>query len=788
MSWKRSLTCIVSVILLLPFEQLVQACAGDWDPFDEYPSFFLNNVTNNRAFRPFYYTGSLAYYDLWDDEKEMDYRLPCTNIQEWKDYSDPSISLADIDSFVYTYPLAEVSSLYNHIEKDSELKMSKEAKQNEFTKWFIKNKDKEALGYLMYAKECEPHVQAVDGHYDQKSYEWIADKRDVAKMDKLRKNGMQLRAAAKDERIKLRYAYQVIRLALYSDQYPVAVQLYDELVGDKENPSIIYARCFGLKAGALYKWGRKDEAAYLYSKLFDMRDELKRQSFLSFDWSTNGNVEDALAYCKNQHERAVIYVMRGLHIYAANDQSLEWMYKAYSADPKVNGLDVVMTREINKVEANLYQSDANVDTKLKLNAYLIKLAEFAQKNANDPKTGSKAFWLLSASYIYYVQNDLAKCKTYMDLAAKEQMNDKETEQHEIIGTLYAITKDGKITARTEEELLPRLEKIEEQAVKNDRYKKVYRDVFNSVIAPMYLAQHDTIKALYAYEKGNSQAYGGYGAWYDFGDRSGGFLEAMDPERLHKVQQYVSNGKASKFDKWLVKGTGYSLDRLKELEGTKYIRMHRFDKAVAVLKDVPEQMLIENIPDIFVSHTDDYHEQYAMDSTHMYNKLSLAKAMEELHQTLLKTPADAKAAFKYATGLYSISYYGKADEACSYYRSSSDNNAYYQLQPQNNVPHELKEYYSVESAEKYFVQAFENSSDKEFQARCLFMAAKCWQKRSILPADTDDYFWNSGNDIYFVNSLQSPYLKRLAEEYKETVSFMEAHNTCAYLRAYVLRHP
>jgi hypothetical protein len=93
-------------------------------------------------------------------------------------------------------------------------------------------------------------------------------------------------------------------------------------------------------------------------------------------------------------------------------------------------------------------------------------------------------------------------------------------------------------------------------------------------------------------------------------------------------------------------------------------------------------------------------------------------------------------------------------------------------------------------ERYYIQAFNNSLDKEFKARCLFMAAKCWQKNCPMPAEdaNDTYFWGSGNDAYFVNSLQSPYLKQLAEEYKDTKYFEEAHSTCAYLRAYVLRHP
>ena len=136
----------------------------------------------------------------------------------------------------------------------------------------------------------------------------------------------------------------------------------------------------------------------------------------------------------------------------------------------------------------------------------------------------------------------------------------------------------------------------------------------------------------------------------------------------------------------------------------------------------------------------------------------------------------------------MSYYGKADEAYTYYRSSSDDDAYYQTESRTKMAEDDKDFYGLHSAEKYYQQAFEHSADKEMKARCLFMAAKCWQKRCPVPCTgTDSWFWGSGNDAYFVYSLQSPYFTQLVQDYKGTEYFNRAFSTCSYLRAYVERH-
>ncbi|MCH5599840.1 tetratricopeptide repeat protein [Niabella ginsengisoli] len=128
------------------------------------------------------------------------------------------------------------------------------------SKFFLKEKNLEALGYILYAKKVEPHVTTTDY--------WSPETRDSIVMDGLLKNGLQLYHAAKTDLFKLKYAYQIVRLAHYNGHYNDAIKYYDELVGPNPTQSILQPMSLALKAGAFFRLGRNEDAAYLFSKAF----------------------------------------------------------------------------------------------------------------------------------------------------------------------------------------------------------------------------------------------------------------------------------------------------------------------------------------------------------------------------------------------------------------------------------------------------------------------------------------------------------------------------------------
>jgi hypothetical protein len=599
-------------------------------------------------------------------------------------------------------------------------------------------------------------------------------------MQELVHEGIKLYNAATNDDIRLRYAYQTMRMAFYSREYPQTLMLFNTLITSRPD-NFIYYRCLSLKAGALYKTGRNSEAAYLYSLAFDKSDEIKKSTYTSFRWAVNGRIDTVLGLCKNDHERAVLYIMQGLYNY---EDKPEFMFnalkKAYDLDPKVRGLDIVMTRCINRLEKDVIPGIAS--GKNSNESLSSKLDAFARRAAADGRIDEKAYWRLCSAYICLLENDMKGCKQFLDIAAAGKMTPPQRDVHFIISTLYIARKDGRITEQTENELLPSLKTLQQRSAKEKRYSSLLSDIMVMVLKDCYLQQGDSVKAIYCYSKsydvtGVNKYAGGK---EDFANEAGVMLERMSPERIKVVEAFITKTDKTPFEQWLTDHTRYTADALYELEGTKYIRTYNFADAIPLLKKVSARELDKTpLPDVLVSHIKDSQEWNASDKTATYNKLTFAQKMYELQQALAKNPADARAAYQYANGLYSMSYYGKGHHAFDYYRTGTSEYAYFDYMSRKALTDFELSYYNVRLPEKYYMQAFDHYTDPEMKARCLYMAAKCRQKNC--PPRQDQEYYAPDQGTYYLYSIQSPYFTRLKKEYGNTAFYSNAVNTCSYLK-------
>ncbi|MEO6833631.1 MAG: hypothetical protein ABI378_13555 [Chitinophagaceae bacterium] len=786
---KRFLMLTISLLILaFPVYKIVVACSDGPDPYDYYPQFFPPTITAQPSFIPFQYTAQIKYYDDWYSYTSED-EIPDANIAAWRGFTGNSVPIADLDSFIYKFSWTQLNQLYKNIEKGTVLSSGDEISSNGFSKFLQQKKDLETLGYLMYAKQCEPYVAGGDG-------DWELPANDTAKMSKLLKSGQQLYAVCKQDFIKERFAYQVLRMAFHEQKYAQVLKLYSSMIGDeKEDGSEIFVRCLGIKAGTLFRLKRKPEAAYLFSLVFD-KSTSKRSSFISFDWAAGNGILKVLPLCKNNHERAVLQVMDGLRTFS---EALPQIKTAYAADPNMNGLDVLVTREINKIEERYQQEEllaqrnlsayyqytdrywGNADngqpnqTPNRWKNYAKQVNDFCLKAATEGKSSHPAFWHLASAYLYFVQGDLANSKHYLEVATQDKMSNREHDLHDVIKTLLIIRSTDKMNAATEASLLPLLRWMDERGAKNPEFDKTYRDLMSTVLTSAYLHSGDTTKAIFCLARVTRSQDGKFTADEDFMDLPGSLLERLPAQKVKEVQAFLEKKNKSDFDAWLVDKTPYTANVLTELEGTKYLRTQQFALAATTFKKIPATTLL---PNPFVAHIQDVMDLAAEDTIHQYSKLGFAQKMAEL-----STKTDAQSLFAYGEGLYSMSYYGKAHHASDYYRSAADESAYYATPERAKLPKSAQEYYSVAAAEKAFVQAASKTTDAELKAKCNWMAAKCWQKSC--PASKAVSSWEREEDkSYYHNALKNPYFKDFRDENGKTKYGIEVLNTCDYLKDYL----
>src|SRR5215203_3947100 len=101
MNWKIFINAFISCgLLVLPENSFT--CGGSEDPYDYYTSFFNNKAASSEAYKPFFYTALLTFYDDWDWESKEDSLSFVDNriVEEWKEYGK-STKVDDAIQLVY---------------------------------------------------------------------------------------------------------------------------------------------------------------------------------------------------------------------------------------------------------------------------------------------------------------------------------------------------------------------------------------------------------------------------------------------------------------------------------------------------------------------------------------------------------------------------------------------------------------------------------------------------------------------------------------------------------------
>lgn len=795
MNWKAFITACISAAIV-SFPQNIIGCGPEADPYDYYTSFFHQNLPDAKGYKPFYYVGYRSFYDASEPTEVADVLA-----DEWAAYCGSSVKKADAKKLVNKFAWKDLNNLYYNLEKNQPLKIPDSVKQNSMTAYFMQSKDLEALGYILYAKQVEPYV--IGGESD-----WNAPARDSIKMAKLAKNGQQLYAVAKKDIFKLKYAYQFLRLGLYSGRNTDVINWYDEYAAKTSYSSVLQPLSLALKAGALFRTGQGKEAAYLFSKVFAASTAKRISNYLGFVWSVDSKVDkkDYLALCKNDKERAAMLSLFALN---SSGNTLAELQEIYRLNPASEELEVLVVREINKLEENYltpamlkvpggkpfyftWEDESRDSVMRESEKEVTALASFLDKAAQSESIKNAGLFETAAAYAAYMTRDYATAKKYLAAAEKMPLTQKVKDQWTLTNLLVTINEKEKTDAAFEEQLLPSLQWMEER-VKTEKaitvdywqvqqWRSIYRNLMSEILAKRYHQQGDLAKETLCIGnadwmmKGQQDYYGSMNGI----DYLRNNLMSKDVERLYAL---VDNKQPSRFESYLLNHNSVTKKEVVDFAGTSYLREYDYAKAIDWFKRSADKKAINKNP--FVDLLYDREEQLASEKGFKTTKLAFAQEMLKLDQSAKQPAMAAKSFYKLALGMYNMTYYGHTWELVQYYRSGSD--GYY---IPDNATGFQKEYYGVYKAHDYFEKAMNAGTDKNFKARCLFMMAKCAQKQVHQPQyneySTNWDKYDEAQKAYWPNFKNNKYFPQFVKEYGSTAFYKEAFNSCSYLRDFVKR--
>ena len=797
MNWTRFITaCVISGLIALPYN-IIGCAGGDPDPYDYFVSFFHKGLSDNKAFEPFYYTN---YQFLYQSEEPVN-TTEATSA-EWAGYSEGKCSKKEAYKFITDFDTKAFEKLNEAIANG--IKLPDSIKNNSLATYLLQQKDLPAIKYLSYAKRIEPNVTATWNS-------WEAPEKDSIRMSKLMEEGIRTWKASTNEFLRLRYAYQVVRLALYNNSPKDCIRLYDEMVAPNKTASILQDLSSGLKAGALFRTGKPQQAAYTYSKLFSKNDVKKIANYLSFDWSVKrfdkSSRQQCLQLCKNNIEKAN---MLGLFALGSNQSEVATLSTIYDWAPQATMNRVLLTREVQKLEEfyftpslsfergrnKAYIGYSEIDSKDP--AYKAwqqscnSLIQFCRKAAKSEST-NKGLYLLAGAHAATIARQDSIALTILEEAKPLPLSNLEKDQWAMTNLLLTINSMKKTDAAFEEALLPSIEWLEKKASGDVEFAKFYRRIFSDLLATKYQSSKNaryllcTRVADQIQEKYIKESWGYYPQAISMLHNK---ATAVQVEELIQVNNSTT---LNAFEKYMVKKAAFNKNDLYDAAGTSQLRQYKFTEALKWFSKIPNSYYNEEpyktylAANPFADHILDTHAPTNQDTV-QYNKLQFTQrilSLEKKAAAEADREAKAKLYYELAKGYYNMSYWGNSWFLVQY--SWSTGEVYYK-DPSYNIQVPNKDYYEVKKAREYYLKALAQTLQKDFQARCIFMAAKCDQKVFGIPNYYDVEEGPKRSKAYrdwLINfDKRNSSFSLLQKNFNSTPFYKEAFNTCSYLRDFV----
>ena len=286
------------VVLLSCFVGPTNACG--WDEADDYfYNLFSQDIMNDPQYRPFLLTLNTRYYEHQE--------LRNGNIEEWQNYL--GISYENTRYLVFESKREDLQNL-------TKGKPVSDPKLSFATSEFVQ-KHKQALLYLAYSKYLEPYMRIIPGDDNEISYwdfsdgyEHNAGDLDYDKVKNVLTKSWNIET---DNELKLRYGYQLVRLAHYTRRYEEAIQLFDTYVKPLNMQTELYYYALSQKAGALRGLGELEQANREFVRVFANSIDLKTMAYTSMTmgWDNEISFGDFVAGADDDKERKQIYLLMG---------------------------------------------------------------------------------------------------------------------------------------------------------------------------------------------------------------------------------------------------------------------------------------------------------------------------------------------------------------------------------------------------------------------------------------------------------------------------------------------
>ncbi|MCZ4695750.1 hypothetical protein DWB61_13565 [Ancylomarina euxinus] len=747
----------------------VFACGGGyWEGMNFYNLFKQTNIAAEE-FYPFLRSEYNAFYgeDFYGQTKPLVY--PKGNVALWHELLI-GWDTQDIEKAVYEFDKFDWSG------KDSAIEQS-------------------AKTYLAFANRCS-NAFSYRTRLNSWDYDEVLEKETVDE-EALLKEANLLLSQVSNQQLQMRYYYQMIRIMHYSKDWTAALRFYESKVEDQFPKNEMYYYISDQVAGCYYSLENYEKAAYLFTKVLNKSLDRKKTAFSSYNFCTYKNAEGKSLF-KGLDDEKDLLLIRSLRNFTDEVSNINRFIELDAQDERV---ELLFMRALNNVEREVWPKDIGVGNKSlpfydNNNTYkdLLRIAE--QQVVHSTVT-NKAFWKLSSSYLSFIKQDIASAK------AKLAKVEGYPEQKKKLAIIYEVFSWENLTVENENYLAKILADNPKNTAWISENENDWRRIILAKVAHTYYKNNKLAKAFLVHNT----------------------LENVNQinsiELLEALEAFYLQTDKSEYEKVLLSHKSNAslnfMDYINDQKGIYYLYQKDPESALEFFNKnetyegqllIPASIFSNNLKECFSCSVEEVmdDEVYKADIFSFiqasFSRKNLARNLIELEKL---TQNEKKWKAKLANYLLGNYYFNISNTG--YYRGLLRNKgncceysymhyAYYSKRKISkdiitekkgynllDISNYGERYFDLSStAMQYYQNVMEMSTDKELNARCLYLMAKC-ELNTYYNLGSKDELSFQISKYYDLKLPNYKSFKILKESYADTKFHEMIIKECSYFRLY-----
>jgi len=723
----------VSMLTIVLPKRTAFAC-GIYVSGSEYRFWLLQpDITNEADLTPFYFSSTHLYkQDLYAGKEIWNEK----NVQEWSAMVNGNAAAKDIDG------LMNDTNPQDFFDQQQAI-----ADTNSFMRALLQPRHKELLQYMVLSKQVEQIAANPDpweeGVFPESHIQAVVEK------------GQELYKRSKSEFVKLRTAFQLIRLHKHNLQTEAMDSVYQAAVVPSRLDSWV-------KSAALYQCALRTagyKSDYMFSKVFDKGDYNRA---LCLEHFTASKVDSVLPFAKNAHERNVLLAM-GVFNYPG--RSLPSLQSLYRSEPNLKELPFLLLREINKAEDWLMSAkltNANepagvgndkdwpgiYSRNMSANynsdkAYTQQLYAFIAALINDKKQPNSTLLHVYAAHLCLLLDNYQLCSLHLAQAEKKKIQLPQGTKTQLMVDRYLLQLENGFDQKAEQTFMKILQIPDDQLGIYD--PAIMKNQLVLFTTRKLIKQGLKAKGLMLLSRTNRAMHGGLYAYKNLYEE---ISDLAAPKDYDEIMEILAKKKKSEFEQFIstrdfvqVPGLYYdksdstlsfnqhwNIVRLMDDKSTWYIKNHRLPEALTILQQLPESYWKEwpQHPYIggnpFYLNVNQAHRWGREDSAWSLNKKQVVEEMVRLEELAQRDPSKAALCYyQLGNAWYNMSWHGKNWMMVKKWWSSSE--GYGEMRDPKKAVFN-RDHYGCETALNYYRKARLHAGDKKLAALSFFMQEEC----------------------------------------------------------------